>query len=623
MKVDVNGNREHIVTQATPVRMIAAKLHLAIFARSTYRSARSGGRGCRELPISLAFHQYDQAAFVVRRLMRRSIRLPLAMAIGVACAGCAQTGRLTSSFPWSETPTPAATAKSKNDGEATKKAASEKDDDKDGDGEKQQTADAGKATVEKSPAKAHVVSDDSPASVKTAPVKTAEATPAEDSPAKVGETPKNNDGTVVHDAKTLALIDEELKLATPEERDKLFAEWKSLDAAMVQQVIRIRRMVRELESSSPASVATTPSTPTLPGTTSPWGVNANAASGPASAESKTDATAAIAVVEDDRVDTAQPTIEPASHNETGPTPGGQSTAAYGQSSLVAGTELAQLQAESGGPAANARPAGSPAGPPVPASAGDDSWNDQLRQMIAVAEARAEAARSNLPPPAPDADDRSADDPARRHYAESQVQLRLLYLMAGDQARAMQAIPDLDPADQQFWQQVLWGVSNYFDESAQPNRADRMTQTVDQLRTAVNRLQSEANLQLRNVAFCRKITSFGNFERFDRDEYSPGQRVLLYAEVVNFKSVPQSHDGIYRTQLTSTVEILRTGQSQPLTKIEFDPTIDLCRSYRQDYFHSYELKIPDELNVGDYVLKLTVEDNQSGKLATYTLNFTVK
>lgn len=554
--------------------------------------------------------------------MCRPIRLFFVIAIAAACAGCAQTGRMASAFPWAQPP--AATATVQTEAEAANEAASNENAEKKQDAESEPAESTEKAT-ETAEAAADEKSDDA----KTVEEKSgdkpdekadekpeAESEESEEKPAEeAAETAETPGGTTVHDAKTLALIDEELKLAAPEERDRLFAEWKSIDSAMVQQVIRIRRMVRELDAASPATVA---STATLAGTTSPWGVNANAATPPATADGEEATTALLAIGAQD--------VLPAGHSQTASARSGEATAAYGQSDPAAGIAVAQLPIESsngtlgGTTATNSPPSTASPASSAPVAASDD-WDRQLQQLIAVAEANAEKARSELPQPGPEG--RPPGDPAQQRYVEAQVHLRLLYLMAGDQGRAMQAIPDLDAADQQFWQQMLWGVSNYFDDAAQPNRADRMSQTVDQLRTAVTRLQGEANLQLRNVAFCRKITSFGNFEQFERDEYSPGQRVLLYSEVVNFKSVPQPSDGFYRTKLTSTVEILRSGQSQPLSKIEFDPTVDLCRSYRQDYFHSYELKIPEQLNAGDYVLKLTVEDNHSGKLATYTLNFTVK
>lgn len=544
--------------------------------------------------------------------MRCPYRLSFAVAVTAAVCGCAQTGRVGSTFPWMNAPAPATAGKA----ELKAPAADVNEEKKDDDAEKVVASDPPAKTPDAEKTDAEKTKDDDQTAVAKADSKPKETKPPETAPA-TKTAGADASGAVVHDAATLALIDAELKLATPEEKDKLFTEWKSLDSAMVQQVIRIRQMVRELGSSSPSSVAAT--TPTLPGTTSPWGVNANTASPPSTAGDDPAASPAPSATSMDSggVQVAQaelPMIEPAGHNSSQSAPGAESTAAYGRATLLADAGPAEV-------ATDIRANGTQAAPTGAAPAASDSWSSQVQQMIVAAEAHAEKSSKtflNADPQGP-----PVDATARRHYIESQVQLRLLYVMAGDQARAIQAIPGLEPADQQFWQQVLWGVSTYFDEAAMPNRADRMTQTVEQLRTAVTRLQGEANLQLRNVAFCRKITSFGNFERFDRDEYSPGQRVLLYAEVLNFKSVPQPSDGLYKTQLKSTVEILRAGQSQPLTKIEFDPTVDLCRSYRQDYFHSYELKIPDELNAGAYVLKLTVEDAQSGKLATYTLNFSVK
>jgi hypothetical protein len=96
---------------------------------------------------------------------------------------------------------------------------------------------------------------------------------------------------------------------------------------------------------------------------------------------------------------------------------------------------------------------------------------------------------------------------------------------------------------------------------------------------------------------------------------------LYAEVSNFKSEPTS-DGQYRTILQSTIDIL--GPSGGLVEqVKFPATEDLCRNYRRDYFHSYEFTIPPGIPLGPHVLKVTVEDQLSHKVATYTLNFTVK
>src|SRR5262249_23946548 len=153
---------------------------------------------------------------------------------------------------------------------------------------------------------------------------------------------------------------------------------------------------------------------------------------------------------------------------------------------------------------------------------------------------------------------------RHAYIESQVYLRMLYIMAGQQERALQAIPGIAPADQEFWQQTFWGLTNYFDVTSMPSSAESAAQTVSQLTSAVLRLQEKANLELRNVTFCRKTGGFGDYEKYPRDEFSPGQDVLVYAEVENVHSEPVA-DGNFRTNLKSTIEIHRAGQQGELVE----------------------------------------------------------
>jgi hypothetical protein len=250
--------------------------------------------------------------------------------------------------------------------------------------------------------------------------------------------------------------------------------------------------------------------------------------------------------------------------------------------------------------------------PNPAPSGQAAgWQQSLEQLTAAAAAEA----AQLTPGKSDAE--------KQLYIEKQVYLRMLYLMSGQQERALQYIPGLDPADQEFWQQVFWGVTNYFDANAMPNSADRATQTIAQFNSAVLRLKEKAHLELRNVTFCHKISSYGDYERYPRDEFSPGQEVLLYAELGNFHS-ELTADGRYRTLLRSTLEIHKPGpQGEVIEQTNYPAPEDICRNHRRDYFLSYRLVVPQKISLGPHVMKLTVEDQLSQKLVSYTLNFTVK
>lgn len=213
--------------------------------------------------------------------------------------------------------------------------------------------------------------------------------------------------------------------------------------------------------------------------------------------------------------------------------------------------------------------------------------------------------------------------ARQLYLRKQVQLRLLHLIAGQTDRALQPVPGVDPADQEFWQQMLWGMANYFDTQGMPDSSERATQTIAQLKSAASRLQEKARLELRNVAFCLKISGYGNYQRFKRDEFMPGQPVLLYAEVGNFKSELLA-DGQFRTLLKSALEIVEGGPAGRVVEtLPLAPSEDRCRNQRRDYYHSYEFAIPQGCNPGPHTLRLRVEDQLGKKFAVTALNFTVQ
>lgn len=219
----------------------------------------------------------------------------------------------------------------------------------------------------------------------------------------------------------------------------------------------------------------------------------------------------------------------------------------------------------------------------------------------------------------------AEDGSNDEFIRQHAHLRMLYLMGGQSERAVESIPGIDAADQMFWQQAFWGMHNYFDAQNISAPDERAAQTVQQFTNAAQRLQERASLKLRNITFCQQISSYGSYERFPQSEFAPGQQVLLYAEVDNFHSQETDNGQQFRTVLKSTVEIYRAGMPGDPQKIELPvpATEDISRNRRRDYFHTYEFVIPPRLHPGPHVLRLTVEDTLTNKVATATVNFTVK
>ncbi len=240
------------------------------------------------------------------------------------------------------------------------------------------------------------------------------------------------------------------------------------------------------------------------------------------------------------------------------------------------------------------------------------WQDALERLIAIADSNAS---KSLPGKTPQ---------EQFEHTQRHVFLRMLFLMAGKHQQAMEPIRGIDLADQEFWSQTMWALSNYFQSDNIPDSEERASQTIAQLRSAIQRLQQNAKLEIRNLSFCHKITNFGNYQKFEQDEFRAGQNVLVYVEVVNFKS-DLTDGGKYRTLLKSEIEISKVTSSGSglIEKFRFDPTEDLCRNRRQDYFHSYQITIPKAANRGPHVLKLIVVDQQGQKFTTETINFTVR
>jgi hypothetical protein len=483
-----------------------------------------------------------------------------------------------------------------------------------------------------------------------------------------------------HDPATLAYIEQELRDATPEERATQLSNLKGLHPEAVRQILRSRRMaLRSVEKQHEQELAakrantynqgeiqTVAGEAPAPDAANQRRGNVGEGLGTVSAWSRQSADNRTAM-QPAAAQTTDKTNWP--QNAPGPTPAqgaGQPpvghSAGFRVDPQADGRAAAGFAAVRQGPAPSTAPAGSSSSSPgqsapgqynvVPAggastapprssalnkaavavatpmstgqvgptaangaslesSAAGGPAREQLTRLISAAEAEAFEIQSG------------ETEPEKQAYIEKQVYLRMLYLMSGQQERAVQAIPGLEPADQEFWQQTFWGLTNYFDASSMPSAADRAAQTVTQMTNAVLRLQEKAKLELRNVTFCHKISSFGNYEKYARDEFSPGQEVLLYAEVANIHSEPIT-DGKFKTNLKSTIEIYRHGtQGELLDRFDFPETVDICRTHRRDYFHSYQLTIPAKLALGPHVLKLSVEDQLSRRVGTYSLNFMVK
>jgi hypothetical protein len=235
---------------------------------------------------------------------------------------------------------------------------------------------------------------------------------------------------------------------------------------------------------------------------------------------------------------------------------------------------------------------------TPSAALPSDWRQQLTTTIAALEADAQTG-----PP----------DPAR------EARLRMLYLVANRMEDALRPVTGADPQEQEFWSQQLYGLSVCL-EGAGSDDGKQATEAAHRLEQARASLAEMADLHVHNLAFCTEVNSFGVFTEFETREFSPGQQVLLYAELENFAS-EATPEG-FHTALRSRYQVL-DAQGHVIDEKEFPLTEEVCRNRRRDFFIRYFLDLPtDQVYDGQrYTLRLTVEDTLGEKTGESSIEFT--
>jgi hypothetical protein len=208
---------------------------------------------------------------------------------------------------------------------------------------------------------------------------------------------------------------------------------------------------------------------------------------------------------------------------------------------------------------------------------------------------------------------AADEVAR------QMQLRLLYVSARRRDDALRPVPGLSAAQQEFWTKEIYGLVTYLDSERAGDPERRATEAALHLREAAGRLGELASPVVRNLAFCKEVTSFGVFKKFPKYEFKAGEEALLYCEIENLKA--ESTDRGYHTSVKSSYQIL-DSRGERVAEQEFPASDDYCSSQRRDFFIPYFIWIPKRINDGAYTLQLTVEDTQTKKVGQASIQFKI-
>jgi hypothetical protein len=211
-----------------------------------------------------------------------------------------------------------------------------------------------------------------------------------------------------------------------------------------------------------------------------------------------------------------------------------------------------------------------------------------------------------------------EDPAG--WRLRQTDLRMLYLVAGRSAESVRVIESLPAEEQEFWQSLMLAVNQYRDTSDEAARADELSAALNHLRTAGRRLQPLSRLQIRRLTLCDRIDGFGNVSEYPTTDFDPGQRILIYTEIQNFRS-QLTPEGYYQSEFAALIEFLREGDGEVLETIRLPQIMDRCDVERTDFYQSFELTVP--ALAGKYTVRLKLRDQLSLQTTEAQLEFNVR
>lgn len=212
-----------------------------------------------------------------------------------------------------------------------------------------------------------------------------------------------------------------------------------------------------------------------------------------------------------------------------------------------------------------------------------------------------------------------EEPAER--TARLIRLRHLLVLSGDPDAAVEKISGLSEAEQEFLRHQLLGLWTIIDPEGHPTSPSRrFTSAVPQIREAAKFAAAATDaLEVRALAFCTDIQSYGQFKRFEGNRFDAGQQVILYCEIDNF-TAKRVDDG-FETHLQGSYDIYDSENRKVLSQL-LPGDQQISANYLRDYFIAYQMLIPQELPAGTYKLRLTMEDRNGKKYGNSDIPFEV-
>jgi hypothetical protein len=199
---------------------------------------------------------------------------------------------------------------------------------------------------------------------------------------------------------------------------------------------------------------------------------------------------------------------------------------------------------------------------------------------------------------------------------AQLEYQLLEFLRDEPTPQLAMLSSLPSEDRELVSAVLDGLANFRNALRADNNM-LLSRKIKPLLDMSERLRSQADLMIPTIALCRSVTTFGNYEPIEPARFAADHdhQVIVYCEVANFTSNLNDKQ-LWETRLNWDMTLF-TEAGIPVWSDKTETIVDSARVRRHDFFVRKAITIPKNLSIGRYLLKASLVDSQSNRVAEAT------
>jgi hypothetical protein len=197
--------------------------------------------------------------------------------------------------------------------------------------------------------------------------------------------------------------------------------------------------------------------------------------------------------------------------------------------------------------------------------------------------------------------------------------QLLQFVKDKSVPDLNTIASLPSEDREMVTVLLDGLSN-FRNTVRADNNTLMSKKIAPVVEMADRMRAQANLSIPTASLCTAVQQFGVYTPVESPRFIAGaeNQVILYCEVANFASHLNTK-GMWETKLTYETSLYTDNEAGlPVWQGKPTPITDECRRRRHDFFLADKIKLPANLPIGGYLMKVTIVDQHASRIAEATV-----